>query len=291
MTSHGVLAAAALALVALAPQQGVFRTRTDVVAIDVAVAEGRKPILTLNAADFELRDNGVVQTIEDFEREKLPLDVTITADLSGSMGPAKLASIERAVKQVGATMRDVDRSAVMTFTSVVTERRPMGPPPVTVDLSVNLRGDTSIIDALLLALVTEPLPDRRQLGLFMTDGDETTSVFDPQTALETAKFSSTQMCFVIVRDKDSGPLKNGLMLSLFRTVASTTGGEIITLKAGDDLSKAFLAAVENFRTSYVLRYSPKGVPTRGWHEVQVRTRNSKYSVRARRGYWSDGGGK
>src|SRR6185295_722896 len=97
MTSHGVLAAAALALVALAPQQGVFRTRTDVVAIDVAVAEGRKPILTLAAADFELRHNGVVQTIEDFEREKLPLDVTITADLYGSMGPPKLASIERAV--------------------------------------------------------------------------------------------------------------------------------------------------------------------------------------------------
>ena len=292
MRSHSVLAAAALALVALAPQQqGVFRTRTDVVAIDVAVAEGRKPILTLTAADFELRDNGVVQTIEDFEREKLPLDVTITADLSGSMGPAKLASIERAVKQVGATLRDVDRSAVVTFTSVVTERRPMEPPPVNVDLSVNLRGDTSIVDALLLALVTEPLPERRQLGLFMTDGDERTSVFDVQTTLETARFSNTQMCFVIVRDQDSGPLKNGLMLSLFRTVASTTGGEIITLKAGDDLSKAFLAAVENFRTSYVLRYSPKGVPTRGWHEVQVRTRNNKYSVRARRGYWSDGGGK
>jgi hypothetical protein len=72
-------------------------------------------------------------------------------------------------------------------------------------------------------------------------------------------------------------------------VAGTTGGEIIALQENDDLSRAFLEAVDNFRTSYVLRYSPKGVPTsRGWHEVQVKTKNNKYSVRARREYWAEG---
>jgi len=290
MTPTQLLLAGAVGLLALMPQQGVFRSGTDIVAIDVAVADGRKPVLSLMKEDFELTDNGVVQRIEDFEREKLPLDITITADLSGSMTRAKLNSIERAVQQVGQTMRDVDRSALLTFTSVVTERRPLQPPPVTVDLSVNVRGNTSIIDALLLGLVTEPTPDRRQLGLFMTDGDETTSMFDVQTTLETARFANTQMSFVIVRDKRSGALTNGLMLSLFRGVSSTTGGEIIQLREDDDLSKAFLAAVENFRTSYVLRYSPKGVSTKGWHEVQVKTKKGRYTIRARRGYWSDVGG-
>jgi len=288
MTPHALsvvfVAMSSAALLALAPQQTVFRTRADVVAIEVAVLDGRKPVVTLTKDDFELRDNGVLQTIADFEREKLPLDVTITIDLSGSMTATKLASIERAVAQVDQGMRAGDRSAVLTFTSVVTELRAMQPPPIPLHL-VATNGTTSVVDALLLALITEPLPDRRQLGLFMTDGDDGTSAFDVATTMETAKYANTQMSFVVVRE--SGEMPKGSMQTLFRAVAETTGGELIQLEKDDDLSRAFLAAVENFRTSYVLRYSPKGVSARGWHDIQVKTKQSKYTVRARRGYWAD----
>jgi Mg-chelatase subunit ChlD len=285
MTAHGVsLAAVAAAFLALGPQQpSVFRTRADVVAIDVTVMDGRRPMTSLTKDDFELRDNGVVQTIDDFERERLPLDVTFTIDLSGSMTPPKLARIERAVAQVGEAMRAGDRSAVLTFTSVVTEQRAMQPPPIVLQLATDL-GTTSIVDALLLALISGPLVDRRQLGLFMTDGEDGTSVFDVSTTIETARYASTQMSFVVVRD---GPLPKGSILTMFRTVAETTGGDVIHLDKDDDLSKAFLGAVESFRTSYVLRYAPKGVSGRGWHEIHVATKNDKYTVRARRGYWAD----
>jgi hypothetical protein len=285
MKTAGCLLVAAPALAALLAPQTVFRARTDIVAVDVAVADGRRPILDLTKGDFELRDNGVLQSMTDFDREKLPLDVTLTIDLSGSMTRPKLASVEHAVAQVGATLHEVDRIAVQSFHSIVTERWPMQPPPARVALNTGGSRGTSIVDALLLSLVTAPAPDRRQLSLFMTDGDDTSSVFDLPTTAETAKFSSAQVSFVIVRD--NGKLNNGRMVTLFRIVARTTGGDIIELGKDDDLSKAFLAAIENFRTSYVLRYAPTGVPAPGWHDVEVRVKNRKYTVRARRGYWAD----
>jgi hypothetical protein len=54
----------------------------------------------------------------------------------------------------------------------------------------------------------------------------------------------------------------------------------------DGLPRAFLRALDDFRSSYVLRYSPHGVAAGGWHEIAVRvTRPGRgYVVRARKGY-------
>jgi hypothetical protein len=272
------------AFATLVGQQNVFRARADVVVLDVAVADGRRPVLTLTKDDFEVRDNGVLQALADFDLEKLPLDVTLTIDLSGSMTPAKLASVERAIAQVSAMLRTTDRVAVHSFDSIVRERQPLQTPPAPVRLST-IGPRTALVDALLLSLVTAPLPDRRQLTVFATDGGENASVLDVPTVLDTARFTSSQVSFVIVRDR--GHVNDEVIRTVIRPVAQTTGGEVIELDRDDDLSTAFLAAIENFRTSYVLRYSPTGVPAPGWHEVEVKVRNKKYTVRARRGYWAD----
>jgi len=266
-------------------RQAVYRARTDVVVIDVAVADGRKPVTNLTKDDFELRDNGVVQQILDFDRQRMPLDVTVTIDMSGSMNQKKREIVERALGQIGASLQPADRAAVVTFAATIAERTPLGPPPLVVDLSTP-RGGTSVLDTLLLSLVTAPIVDRRQFSLFMTDGEDTTSYFDPFTVVETAKFANGQTSVVIVRD--GGHLNHGAVLTAFRSVTNLSGGEMIELDGGDDLSQAFLTAVENFRTSYVLRYSPAGVPARGWHDVGVtlKSRNRNHTIRARRGYWS-----
>jgi hypothetical protein len=51
------------------------------------------------------------------------------------------------------------------------------------------------------------------------------------------------------------------------------------------LEQHFLRALEEFRTSYVVRYAPAGVERRGWHDVSVRAVKAgrQYQVRARRG--------
>ena len=82
----------------------------------------------------------------------------------------------------------------------------------------------------------------------MTDADDTTSSFDEQTVLETAKHTRGQVSFVIVGSGGDAPV-----LRAFQAIASLTGGEVIRIEEDARLSSAFLGAFEAFRTAYVLR--------------------------------------
>jgi hypothetical protein len=59
------------------------------------------------------------------------------------------------------------------------------------------------------------------------------------------------------------------------------------LQRDQDLSESFTQAFDEFRTSYVLRYTYEGPARPGWHELAVRvTRRGMYDVRARQGYFA-----
>jgi hypothetical protein len=59
----------------------------------------------------------------------------------------------------------------------------------------------------------------------------------------------------------------------------------VGIRRHDDVGASFLRAVEDFRSSYVLRYAYEGPPLRGWHELSVRVLTSTgLDVRARNGY-------
>ena len=67
------------------------------------------------------------------------------------------------------------------------------------------------------------------------------------------------------------------------SVAAQTG-EVIELTRREQLSRAFLGALDNFRTSYMLRYVPTGVEEGGGHNVTVQVKSKNRSIRARRSY-------
>src|ERR1017187_8079348 len=66
-------------------QQTTFRSAGEPVGGDVAVHDGNKPVTGLMAADFELRDNGVVQTISNLSYATVPIDGRMLVDLSSSI--------------------------------------------------------------------------------------------------------------------------------------------------------------------------------------------------------------
>ena|SRR5688572_13743866 len=49
-------------------------------------------------------------------------------------------------------------------------------------------------------------------------------------------------------------------------------------------SRTFARVIEEFRSRLLILYTPRGVETRGWHEIDVRLRRREETVRARRGY-------
>ena len=78
-----------LCVLLLAPavetQAPTFSTRREVVRVDVLVSAGGRPVTGLTPDDFEVRDNGVLQTIDLARLESMPLNVVLAFDLSRSV--------------------------------------------------------------------------------------------------------------------------------------------------------------------------------------------------------------
>jgi hypothetical protein len=67
--------------------------------------------------------------------------------------------------------------------------------------------------------------------------------------------------------------------------AEVTGGDAYVSPYGDGTVSRFRRAFDDFRHSYVLRYTPNGVPAEGWHQLRVELPDKKgLTIRARSGY-------
>ena len=56
------------------------------------------------------------------------------------------------------------------------------------------------------------------------------------------------------------------------------------LKGGETLTSKFRRMLQDFRSSYVLYFTPNGVERAGAHTLEVRLKRGVADVRARRGY-------
>ena len=76
--------------------------------------------------------------------------------------------------------------------------------------------------------------------------------------------------------------------------AARTGGALQTQSRffrASAIVRAFKTIFDDFRQSYVLRYSPRGVAASGWHAISVTVPKVKdATIRARQGYYGDNGG-
>jgi VWFA-related protein len=270
-----------------AAQQPTFRTSVSSISVDVFVRQNGKPVTNLTVADFEVRDNGVVQQILDVTREAHPVDVTMVIDLSGSVDGPLLTSLSRAVAATRQYYSNQDRVRVLTFNHQIALVRPFAPPGPDLGLaSVPLAaGMTSVHDAIAVALAARPQPGRRQMAVVFTDGRDTSSFLDEASVLDLA--ARTEMAIFVV-GMSNGTLRFPERLAqegFFYQLSEATGGRLATLQRDEGLDEVFARAVDEFRTSYVLRYTPVEPVRDGFHELQVRiTRAGRYDVRARRGY-------
>ena len=69
--------------------------------------------------------------------------------------------------------------------------------------------------------------------------------------------------------------------------AARTGGALYQPTQNEGgIVAAFQRAIDDFRHSYVLYFTPTGVPGPGWHDISVKvTKQGTFDVRAREGYF------
>ena len=145
----------------------------------------------------------------------------------------------------------------------------------------------SVVDGLFYAIAWPVEPDRRHLVVAFTDGLDRYSVLDKGTLFRLAAHSDAVLHVVFIWS--AAEYGNGVpsqKVEIDRDTVSEaarrTGG---TVRTGTDAAQDLAAIAEDYRTSYVLQYTPRGTPAPGWHELRVRvTRPGRFDVRARQGY-------
>jgi VWFA-related protein len=270
----------------------VFRAGTDVVSVEVSVRRDRRAIVGLKAADFELLDNGVRQDISEVSYEQLPIDVTVLLDVSASVTGSALDELRRALRQLRADLGKQDRLRLLTFNMRVKRVVDFTDPSPAADAalaSLAGSGSSAIFDSLAVALVSPTTAGRRQLIVLFSDGQDSSSVTDLETLLDVARRSTPTVAVVLASPslQRTASLLRHTQKSVgdvAQQVAADTGGFVATIAPGENLTSTFRRVLEQFRASYVLYFTPRGVDAKGTHTLEVRVKREKVEVRSRRAY-------
>lgn len=67
-------------------------------------------------------------------------------------------------------------------------------------------------------------------------------------------------------------------------LAEASGGKAFVAPSADHLRDAFAEVASEFRSRYVLTYTPDGVDAGGWHPIEVQLKGKRGRITARRGY-------
>lgn len=310
--------AAALSLAAAAPgaqQTPKFSAAADAILVDVSVTRAGSLVEGLTAADFVVRDSGVVQTTQLVETGGLPVNLLLALDTSASVRGPSLDHLKDAARAAVTSLRPGDEAALLTFSHNVLLRSSWTSSRESLLKAIDGvtgQGLTALNDAAFATLAMTGKRGTRRLVLFFTDGDDTASWTSAADLLQAARRSDAIVYGVTLdaagnsgaafarllatrpKGTDQAParalleqwlateprLYRGALLSM---LALETGGE--TLRAADTakVGAAFVDIVSRFGRRYVLAYTPTGVPAAGWHPIDVEVKGGG-DVSARRGY-------
>jgi VWFA-related protein len=289
------------------PPRQVFRSGASAVAVDVSVRDrSRRPITGLDADDFRVYDNGVLQRVDTVSYGKVPIDVTIALDVSYSVTGALLDRLRQGVVQLMRDLGPDDRLRLLLFNMRVTRVSPFTRDIRLVESvlrTAKAGGGTALLDAISVALVSASSSDRRQLVVFFTDGADSSSTTSADMLVAVAQRTRATLTFVVpggltspvlspgTRPGAQVPQPTGTRVNarprntILAKLAAETGGNILSAGPSGDLSATFREVLAEFRSTYVLYYTPRGVPAEGYHELEVKTSREQATILARRGYF------
>ena len=242
-------------------QVPIFSAAATGVRVDVLVTERNVPVRGLTAADFALSDNGVSQEIDVVESSDVPINVVLAFDSSGSTEGRRISDLVEAGHALIAGLKPHDRIALTTVNHAVAPRVALTTDFAQVAAALERlepRGQTAILDGIHAAIMTTQAEAGRSLVIVGTDGR------------------------VIYAVAAGGARR----WSDLNDLTELTGGHTIEIEKRSDFRAELLRVLEEFRSRYVLTFTPRGVSAGGFHQLEVKVRRGGLRVRARPGYVS-----
>jgi VWFA-related protein len=318
--SLSVSAAARAQVAATPPPPPTFSTGVALVHVDVFVSHDGRPVGGLTAADFEVLDDGIPQTIELVLQEQRSVYAILLLDTSGSVAGEKLEQLRGAARAFLEELGKDDRAVLLTFSHEVRVQSPIAALPSEVEAAlgaVHVGGATSLYDAIYAALSLVDSTVGRPVVLVFSDGEDRLSLLPAADVATVARESEASIFGVELRPPtavgavlappppEAGPparttfqitpsQNRGLLgrpdspadrtTSFLKKVVVETGGRLWRTADAIELRPAFLQVLEEVKNRYLLQYEPRAVNPTGWHKLEVRLKKAKGSVRSRSGY-------
>lgn len=240
-----------------------------------------QPVRGLARDDFEVREDGVAQTITTFTAGDVPLSVAVAIDRSFSMAGRRLDAAKMAARTFLDELRPGDESMIVAIGSEVTIAAPLTRNRVAQRTELerlDAFGTTGLHDAVVASIAAvQPAQGRRAL-LLISDGSDRYSDASAADAVEVARRSDVMIYPIAVGA--SRP-------ELFVELAALTGGRSHHARDAAALRDAVRLVARDLREQYLLGYTPSKPIVAGqpqWRSIEVRVRRAGVQVRARDGY-------
>jgi Ca-activated chloride channel family protein len=285
---------ALLSMTGTALGQFTYRSGVDVAALGVTVVDRRgAPIQGLSVDDFEVREDGALQTISYFHaglEEAVPLHVGLMFDTSGSM-EQDLAFSRNAAIRFLRTFRSAEDFTLVEFDEDVRAARfTQADFPRLVERirSRRARGRTSLYDALSVYLSSAFDQSGRKVLVIYTDGGDTSSSRTWDEAVRILKASDVTVYAIgFMNTRGSSRL---LFQTRLAELARLTGGRAVFPRSMKELEPVYAAIAREVETQYVIGYVPTNTLRDGaWRQVAVALKaraGDRLTVRTREGYFA-----
>jgi Ca-activated chloride channel family protein len=269
------------------PQQPTFRGGVRTVPVYATVRNKFGEFqLELSQDDFEIKDNGKVQSINLFSHDIQPLSVVALIDGSSSMMPI-FRSVLDAVNQFVVRLLPGDEARIGSFADVTrlsphfTTNRDELLDYLRDQFNLRLGNETRLWDAVADALEAVGQRRNRKVVILFTDGDDTSSSTTLGHVMSVASDHDTIIYAVAMWTRANGATTRPD--PRVEALATATGGGFYELRETDDMNSTFTSIVEELHNQYVLGFTPAALDGKT-HKLEVRVKRPDMLVRARRSY-------
>lgn len=282
--------AVSLLVIPAAAQQGKFKVSTNTVAIYATVTDAEKRLVPdLVEEDFEVYDNGKLQTLTSFDNKPLPITVVVMLDSSGSMTLA-LDLVKAAAEQFLLRMLPDDQGLVGAFNDKIQ----FLPDAVTGSRDELIRSlkdldfgyPTRLYDAIGESMSQLKGIPGRKVVLVFTDGDDNASKVGAGQMTDRAREEDVMIYSVGLENVyfDGQQKKRSTPDRGLRRLSEETGGGFFLLKKTDELGPTFTRVAQELHSQYVLGFTPQTLDGKV-HKLEVRIKQKpSMSARARKSY-------
>lgn len=232
----------------------------ELVLLDVSVKDGTgKHVPDLGKADFQVYENGKLQTITQFGSDDVPVTVGLVIDTSGSM-QSKYGDVVMGALTLIHASNPRDEVFVVNFGDRISYGLPDGV-PFTDDMS-QLRaalmlgapaGRTALYDAILSSLhhLEQGRRDKKTLVL-ISDGGDNSSSHPSEEVMRAVRESRATIYAIGVYDAEDHDQNPGLL----RRLAHVSGGEAFFPARLEQLTAICRQIASDIRTRYTVGYVP-----------------------------------